>query len=231
VIKGAGFKNPVVARHRASYDPLVDQPDWASIKSANATYSAMVAAWCAAVTTALGMFAAIRAVIWAKRAAQAAQEQPVLLLTATYIIGARPRFTISATNYGDDLAFDIELENLQFEYERSAGRQTPSMGFRGCAVLRANDKYEFGVSNPPAIADMPRDWAIRGDTLIDGFMNTMIDEALKGVGGQLTFRCGVLKLKWRSVRGQHFSQDYELIANDKREVESKPIGSLIRSED
>jgi hypothetical protein len=51
------------------------QPDWASIKAANAAHLAMIAAWVAALATALAALFAALAVIWAKRAAQEAGKQ------------------------------------------------------------------------------------------------------------------------------------------------------------
>jgi hypothetical protein len=51
------------------------QPDWAAIKAADATYSAMVAAWWAAISTTIGMVFAAVAVWWARRAALEAAKQ------------------------------------------------------------------------------------------------------------------------------------------------------------
>jgi hypothetical protein len=50
-------------------------PDWASIKSADSTYSAMIAAWWAAISTTLGMIFAAVAVRWARKAALEAGRQ------------------------------------------------------------------------------------------------------------------------------------------------------------
>jgi hypothetical protein len=51
------------------------QPDWAAIKSANATHSAMIAAWWSAISTTFALIFAAIAAWWARRAALEAAKQ------------------------------------------------------------------------------------------------------------------------------------------------------------
>ena len=53
----------------------MDNPDWAAIKAADATYSAMIAAWWAAIATTLAMVFAAVAVWWARKASIEAARQ------------------------------------------------------------------------------------------------------------------------------------------------------------
>jgi hypothetical protein len=51
------------------------QPDWATVKAADAAYASMIAAWVAAIATALAALFASFAVWWAKKAAEEAGRQ------------------------------------------------------------------------------------------------------------------------------------------------------------
>jgi hypothetical protein len=115
---------------------FIDAPNWAEIKSADATYQAMIAAWWAAITTTLATFFAAVAVWWARKAAIEASKQanaanaqtallerqlafsepkPIVILSIAYKRGRdnnKDLPIIMLQNLGESIAFDVEVSEF-----------------------------------------------------------------------------------------------------------------------
>jgi hypothetical protein len=220
----------------------MDQPDWAAVKAADASYPAMIAACVSAAASLLALVLAFFAVRWARAAAEAAQKQiavlekqvslseprPVVFLRLAYAVAVSPPFVAFVANYGDDLAFDLRLSDLAFTYKTSAGEQSPRITFSNILVLKANEDSSFQFSQPPAIADArPEHMGNPGNSLIEMFMRKLFDEAGLRPSPDGSFCCAVLTLQYGSVHGKLFSQQYEFVGSPDGTITSRPVGSLI----
>jgi len=182
----------------------MDQPNWAEIKSANAAYPAMIAAWVAAIATTLAAGFAFLAVRWAKRAAAEAgkqakaaldsvdaarkqialmqeqmewsEPQPVVLLDMRYRSGDTSGPFVDVKNVGEDAAFDVTINPISLM--NAEGETVSRVNFLQLPVLRKNEELPIVPCEPrPLIQPRPDTLRSRGPVSeFEKFMQVLIEE-------------------------------------------------------
>lgn len=197
---------------------FADAPNWADIKTANATYTTMIATWVAAGATCLGAIVAGFALKYARDAATAAQGQIKAIERQVELSEPRPvvilktqNKSLQFENIGEDIAIDLQASELMLRLNDS---QTTNVQFLSEVVVRPGEQRSFRY----------REWPRRGKGIIIEEIN--YEQFFESVSNELSSRSDWIPdkegrsalrpvtLTYRNVRGKEFIDRFVIGVRD-----------------
>ena len=210
---------------------LPTDPNWLSADSA--LWSAVLAGLTFFVTVA-GAWAAWRALIWARKAAEAAQGQiaamrdqvvlmqprPVIVLRISYQIGSADAPQMAVANVSDDPAFDVQVGEIGTDIVAGFMPEVVLLKGSDCVVVPAQEKLvNRGLSK-----------ATKGQFHLRQVLDEMASRKLSTVGTADLYNVHVLAVvpvTYTNVRGVKYEQQFRILLGGTKFVSSMPEQSLL----
>jgi len=223
---------------------LLDAPDWAEIKNANAAYLAMIAAWVAAIATLLAAIFAAIALRWARSAAAAAQgqmkllekqialsePQPVVMLNVKYV-GDAGNPVIEFENVGEELAFDLHLSEL-IGFSRGEDKRKYSVRFVKEPILKSGSSKVARVIDNQSVPQGPLSKRSSETGLFEIFSDftaEVLAAPYPPPAKDGLFALRPITLTYRNARGFGFETRFIVAMRDIGSIECVPEWSLVDS--